>query len=492
MRYGSSARRLGAICLAWLLASSASAQVGAQAEPSPENTAQPSATSGAAPAAAAPGDAPPAPAAAPSAPVEAATAASPPPPPVTATAPVAAPAPPAAAPAPAVDADSQSELPASSPSLPAILIHGFVSEGGFVSTSNDFIGASSRGSLKFLDAGVNFSVQPLDQLRVGLQVVARRVGTISEDTPRLDWAVIDYRLQSWLGLRAGLIKIPLGLYNEYEDIDSARTAILLPQSLYPIRNRDALLSHIGFALYGNLGLGAAGELDYQAWTGTLTIPRSALQITNATLDAVDAKYAAGGQLFWHTPLEGLRVGASFVQASIDFDLRLDSNAVMQLVAMDLLPAGSDGKLVVSQRPDTFWVGSAEYSIGAWLFAAEYARSLMHQQTTLPELIPTIDQDSERFYGMVTYRLSPLFELGTYYSVLHPDVHDRTGKSSKFSKRFLAFQRDLAATIRFDVNDYWLWKLEGHFIDGAADLDSTRNPHPHRYWGLFLARTTVTF
>jgi hypothetical protein len=373
-----------------------------------------------------------------------------------------------------------------------LVIHGFVSEGGYVSTSNEIIGASSRGSLKFLDAGVNFSVQLFDQLRVGLQVVARRVGTVSEDAPRLDWAVVDYRFQPWLGLRAGLIKIPLGLYNEYEDIDSARTAILMPQSLYPIRNRDALISHIGFAAYGELGLGGAGELDYQAWLGILTIPRSALQVSGATLDAVDDKYAAGGQVSWHLPIDGLRIGASVMQASIDFDLTLNGTTVMKLVEANALPAGSDGKLVVSQRPTTFWVGSAEYAVGAWLFAAEYARSLKHQQTTLPQLIPAFDEDSERFYGLVTYRLSPLFELGAYYSVLHADVADRTGKDPKYGERFMAFQRDLAATVRFDVNDNWLWKLEGHFIDGVADLDSTRNPHPDEYWGLFLIRTTVTF
>ncbi|HEX3596688.1 MAG TPA: hypothetical protein VHU80_16370, partial [Polyangiaceae bacterium] len=325
-------------------------------------------------------------------------------------------------------------------------IHGFVSEGGFVSTANEYIGTSSRGSLKMLEAGVNFSVQLLDQLRVGLQLVARDVGTLSEDTPRLDWAVIDYRFQPWFGLRAGVIKLPLGLYNEYEDIDSARTAILMPQSLYPIRNRDALISHTGFAAYGNLSLGDAGALDYQAWLGTLTIPRSALDVTGATLDSVDTKYVTGAQLFWHPPVDGLRVGGTFIQASIDFDLTLDAGTVTQLVTGGALPAGSSGGLVISQRPTRSLVASAEYVVGDWLFAAEYGRWLKHQQSSLPQLIPAFDEDSERFYGLATYRASSRFEFGTYYSVTHADVNDRTGKGPKFKKPYLAFQRDLAATI----------------------------------------------
>ena len=46
-------------------------------------------------------------------------------------------------------------------------VHGFVSEGGFVSTANDYIGASSRGSLKFFEAGINVSPDLTDRLHVG-------------------------------------------------------------------------------------------------------------------------------------------------------------------------------------------------------------------------------------------------------------------------------------------------------------------------------------
>jgi hypothetical protein len=371
-------------------------------------------------------------------------------------------------------------------------IHGFASEGGFVSTANEYIGSSSNGSLKFFETGINVSLEPVDQLRVGLQVVFRSVGVVSEDTPRFDWALVDYRLRPWIGLRAGLIKIPLGLYNEYVDIDSARTAILLPQSVYPLRNRDALISHTGFALYGNLSIGAVGALDYQIWLGTLTIPRSALTLTGASLISTDTKYVTGGQVFWRAPLEGLRLGVSYIRASIDFNLVLDDASVNQLVMAGLLPAGHRGDLVVSQSPTGFWVGSAEYIAGDWLFAAEYSRWLKHQETTLPMLVPTIDEDAERFYALATYRLSTYFEVGTYYSVTHADVNDREGESSKFAKPFNAFQRDLAASVRIDVNEYWLWKVEAHFIDGVAELQAAPNPSPKRRWGLFLFRTTVTF
>lgn len=374
--------------------------------------------------------------------------------------------------------------------LSKIRIHGFVSAGGFKSTENDFIGESERGSLKFFEGGINFSVELTDRLRVGLQFVSRSVGVLSEEVPRLDWGVIDYQWRSWLGMRAGVIKMPLGLYNEYISIDAARTAILLPQSVYPLRNRDALISHTGFALYGNLKLGPVGDLDYQAWLGTLTIPRSALELSGASLDSVDTRYVAGGQLFYR-PIDSLRIGATYLRASIDFNITLEPATTQAVIAGGLAPADYDGSLLVTQRPTSFWVASAEYIEGDWLFAAEYSRWLKHQ-TSRPEIIPELNEDAERFYAMGSYRFHPQWEVGTYYSVSHADVEDRRGRDPKFAKRFFAFQRDLSATLRFDVNEYWLWKIEGHFIDGAADLALTVNTSPKRYWGLALFRTTVTF
>jgi len=387
---------------------------------------------------------------------------------------------------------SESIALAGSNLLSRVQLHGFVNAGGFISTANDYIGDSSGGSLKLFEAGINFSTELTDQLRVGLQFVSRSVGTLSEEVPRLDWAVIDYRYRPWIGMRAGVIKMPLGLYNEYIASDAARTPILLPQSVYPLRNRDALISHTGFALYGTLPLGLAGTLDYQAWLGKLSIPRSALELDGADLDSVDTRYVAGGQVFWNPGIEGLRIGATYLRTTIDFNLTLNPDVLAQVVQAGLAPADYDGSLKVSQDPTSFWVVSAEYTRGDWLFAAEYSRWLKHQTSSFSVLVPTINEDAERFYAMATYRVSPHFEFGTYYSVTHAAVDDRLGHGDEFKKSFVAFQRDLAGTLRFDVNDYWLWKLEGHFMDGAAELQASKNLNPTRYWGLFLFRTTVTF
>ncbi len=377
--------------------------------------------------------------------------------------------------------------------LSKIRIHGFVSQGAFISTANQYIGESSRGSFKMLESGLSIAVEPVDGLRVGMQLVGRSVGTLSEDVPRVDWAMGDYRLQQWLGVRAGLIKMPIGLYNEFADIDSARNAILLPASLYPVRNRDALIAHMGFSVYGNIPLGPVGELEYEAWLGTLAVTRSALTVPSvARIDSIDTRYVTGVRLFWRPPIDGLRIGVTYMRAVIDFYISLDADTTRQAIMAQLAPSDFNGQFKISQDPGAFWVASAEYIRGDWLFAAEYSRWLKYQIASITTVSPTLDEDSERAYVMVNYRLSPHFELGTYYSVVHANVDDRLGKDKRFAKPFHAFQRDLSATLRVDINEYWLCKLEGHFIDGTSELQTTVNTDPKRYWGMFLLRTTVTF
>ncbi|HEV7557538.1 MAG TPA: hypothetical protein VGO00_18870, partial [Kofleriaceae bacterium] len=378
------------------------------------------------------------------------------------------------------------------PSSHSIEIHGFVSEGGFWSTDNDYIGKSSRGSLELFEVGLNVSTEVADRLRVGVQLFARNDGAFDDLSPRVDWAFLDYQWKPWLGLRAGIIKMPFGLYNEYTDIDSARLPILMPQSIYSIRERDVLISHRGFSIYGNRELGSAGDLEYQAWLGALIIPENATTVSGATLDSIDDKYVAGVQAFWHPPVDGLRVGGTYVRTSIDFNLTFTPESIATLVMLGLEPPGYDGKVSVFEHPEQLVIGSVEYARGDWLLAAEYARAFTHTRTTIPALIPTSDTDAESFYAMAAYRLSERFETGLYYADGYADVHDRHGHDPKYLQNYQAFQHDLTVSLRYDVNDHWLWKAEVHGIDGALGISTIDTPNPVQFWALFLVRTTVTF
>jgi hypothetical protein len=71
----------------------------------------------------------------------------------------------------------------------------------------------------------------------------------------------------------------------------------------------------------------------------------------------------------------------------------------------------------------------------------------------------------------------------------PDVSKRSGRAD--------VQNDLAAVLRFDINPYWLAKLEGHYMLGTAGLSPQLNSNEPlsglaRDWAVLLVKTTVYF
>jgi len=356
--------------------------------------------------------------------------------------------------------------------LPSLQIHGFASQGFLLTSANEYLAQSSRGSFEFSEVGLNLTLPATDRLTLGLQVFSRKLGPIGDYRGVLDWYYLDYHWRDWLGIRAGRVKLPFGLYNDSSDVDSARTAVLLPQSIYPAQNRDFLLAQTGVELYGYTGLGHAGGLDYRLYAGTIFLDVRPQPGSPFTVLDLNVPYVAGGRLLW-LPIDGLRLGAS-----LQF-LRLET---------DLLTPPATGSVAV-KIPATLWVASAEYLVRDFLFAAEYSRWLVQTESSNPSVFPESSTTSERAYLSGSYRVNPWLQAGAYYSRLIPNVDRRTWPDG--------VQHDFALTLRFDVNPYWLIKAEGHFLRGTAGLSSSLNGNrplsalePH--WALFALKTTASF
>ncbi len=132
-----------------------------------------------------------------------------------------------------------------------IQIRGFISQGYLISDQNDFYFAETEdGTFQFNEFGINFSAEPTDNLRLGLQLLSRDLGKFGNSEIELDWAFGDYRFRNWMGVRVGKMKRPVGLYNQSRDIDAVRTSILLPSSLYNEAFRNPTLATTGIGLYG--------------------------------------------------------------------------------------------------------------------------------------------------------------------------------------------------------------------------------------------------
>jgi len=367
-------------------------------------------------------------------------------------------------------------------------VHGFVSQGFLQTTKNNYLGHSKRGSFEFTEVGLNFTKGLTDDLRVGVQLFARDLGRLGNYKPTFDWYYLDYRAEDWLGIRVGRTKLPFGLYNENSDIDAARVPVLLPQSVYPVTNRDFLLAQTGGEVYGFVPLGGAGSLEYRGYGGTLFLDISDQNSAAGTITDLSVPYLIGGRLMWLPPIQGLQLGGSLQNLRLDIDFIPAPQTLQALQDAGELPAGFGGSAEFRLKA-LLWVGSIEYSFNDLLLASEISRWKVKSESNLQALLADSTVVSDRFYAMASYRLTPLFTPGAYYSVFFP-------KSGEWSNR-KDYQHDVAVTARFDINEHWLVKAEGHFMHGTAGLSPMDNDNvPQssltRDWGLLLLKTTAYF
>ncbi len=417
-------------------------------------------------------------------------------------------------------------------------IHGFFSQGYLKSTGNNFLNKSTEGDFEFVEMGLNFGTQVTDELRFGLQLYARSLGDIGKMEPVIDWAFLDYSITDWFNIRAGRIKQPYGLFGEYQDLDLTRATVIMPQSVYFAGIRDLLVNFNGVQAYGNLDLEdwSLGNFDYQLSVGALLGapldgPESsmvaffendgynsftktrAIEVLN-----LDNPIYAGLAVQWNTPFEELtdydwgslilKMTLSFYEAEVD--LQMNKEFVDELKLIGVVDYNYSGAVQFQVPYVFFWVGSLEYTYENFVFTAEYTRYFSKFKSNANEVgtVPNSFLNQESFYVQASYRFSDWMQMAAYYSVqFDPDCRDGlngTGcdyapdlqnNPEQLQPRHDAWQKDLALALRFDVNDYWLIKLEGHFIDGTARVYETLNPdkdYLERYWTMFGVKTTLTF
>jgi hypothetical protein len=278
-----------------------------------------------------------------------------------------------------------------------------------------------------------------------------------------------------LGWRAGRVKLPFGLYSDISDIDAARTPVLLPQSLYPQSNRYLLLGVTGGEVYGYVDLGRAGALDYRAVGGAIPIELPPQIGEPEQASALDIPYIASGRFTWETPLPGLHLAASLLVLKLNESVVFPSAPTVPTLNVKDVIYGA--------------IGSVEYAAHDLLLAVEYgqARSVLHDDN--PSVVPqgaTVDAGG---YGLVSYRVSRWFQPSVYYSFFYAN-RNLGSQAQNGTTNDENVQDDLAGTLRFDLNNFWIVKLEGHYMHGTAALGAV--PTAAVDWGLFLIKTTAYF
>lgn len=390
-------------------------------------------------------------------------------------------------------------------------IHGFITQGYLVTDENNFMAdTEGNGSFQYSEAGVNFASDVSERLRLGVQFIARDLGKMGNKEVSIDWAVADYSVNDWLNFRAGKGKLSHGLYNYERDVDMLRASVLLPQSVYTEGWRDSVNAINGISAYGYLPMGPVGNLTYHVDLGNTSVKSDGGEIRQledtmpkalgVEVSDADTKTTLGGQLAWDTifGIDGLRIAAS------GFNFEMDASCeVINGLDGYIYPPHSVVTPTENVNPvDTFpikvptifnlklmsTVGSLEFARGNFVFAAEYMNN--NYEMTLPianrvEMgIPNEKVDGKiykkfdaiGYYGSVSYRFTDWLELGTYYSEYYRDKDDKDGDKALAAglvdQKYAMYLKDLCLSARFDITPNWIFKLEGHLMEGTALLYSS--------------------
>jgi len=359
---------------------------------------------------------------------------------------------------------------------PPVDFHGFVSQGYLYSSAYNYLGESSTGSFLFTEAALNASFNPLPRMRISAQAFTYDVGDAGNYDMVLDYAQAEYTFNNYFGIRAGRVRRPEGIYNDIQDVDMARTFVLLPQGMYDARWRDFNVALDGGEFFGTLPLKQAGSLSYEIYAGIIRPSDDggiASLIHNSLpafihLDSISSDEIFGGQLWWNTPVDGLRFGASggFIPV-------IDYTTTIQTPGGPIHP---DNRMSA-----TFQQFSAEYLWKAWTFQSE-----LYFRNYYPDAVGMPDTHSLTWYGSAAYRFNKWFEAGGYYTEYYGDIHQ--------SDNSLLYQKDAALALRFDATDWWLFKIEAHYIRGTGLLqDNADNPvQSNNGWWMLALKTTVSF
>lgn len=366
-------------------------------------------------------------------------------------------------------------------------IHGFANQAYISTTDNNFFGETSGSeNFGFTELGVNGLIRPLPNMHIAGQLLLRRAGESDDGKVRLDYGLADYVMVSnpvqRVGVRAGRILNPLGIYNETRDVAHTRPSILLPQSIYFDRTRDLAISSDGFQIYGEQRL-VDQEFFWQLGVANPRVdnPEIELALLADLPGKLDGEASYFGRLQWEKDGGRLRVALSTIQANIDY------SSTGQALPLDL----SSGRIIFEPT-----VLSLQYNEEYWSLTAEYAQRHFQYENFGPGL-PDMEFTGESYYLQGSFRFAPRWDAILRYDAAFTDKNDRNGsayEAATTSPAHKRFAKDWTIGVGWNITPQILARSEMHIVNGTAWLPALDNivSAPAKSWNMFNLSLSYRF
>ncbi|MGR9101458.1 MAG: hypothetical protein ACU826_12925 [Gammaproteobacteria bacterium] len=382
-----------------------------------------------------------------------------------------------------------------------VQVHGFLSQAVIHSSDNNFLGKTDdRLAADFRELGVNGSWRALPNLQMAVQLVWRDAGKTDKSKVRVDYGLADYSFfsteSSLLGIRAGRVPIPLGLYNDTRDVASTRPGIFLPQSIYFDINRNLALSADGGFLYG----------EHRTEWGDLFLN---IGVIHPRSDDPAFIHVFTSTPFGKFPAE-MEGETSWVgRLSYEWQGGTVRLAVTYADYNGTLDPKNEGKNPLMSGSFRFnpLIFSAQYNGENWSLTGEYALrrtrlnnfGLNLNKIGLMGIIRAPDSDTtgESYYVQGTYKFNRYIEGMLRYDVLYWDRKDRNGNeyaaANPFQPDHSRFAKDLTVGLRFKLMPSLLLSAEYHRVNGTGWIAALENQNgTKQHWDLFSFMLSYDF
>lgn len=369
------------------------------------------------------------------------------------------------------------------PELPdTVQIHGFLSQALIHTSDNNFFGTTDDNiSDDFRELGINGSWRIIPDLQIAMQVVWRDAGKTDEQGLRIDYGLADYRLysseDSLLGIKAGRVPTPLGLYNDTRDVASTRPGIFLPQSVYFDRNRNTALSGDGGYLYGEQNTDWG---DFSLHVGII-VPRTEdpdLQNQFAKNLQLDGDTSWVSRLNYEWRGGEVRLAITYAEFNGHFS-----------------PIPASIKLNEGQLQYKPLIFSAQYNAEKWSLTGEYAfRGLRLNNFGV---FPDSDMTGQGYYLQGIYKITSFLQGMVRYDELIWDTDDRDGNkyaAQSGNPAYSRFAKDWTIGLRFKLIPGLLLSTEYHHINGTGTISQLENTvgSTKQHWDLYAVMLSYDF
>lgn len=319
-------------------------------------------------------------------------------------------------------------------------IHGYGKQSFMQSSKNNYLD-TKEGSFADTNVDLVFTNKIADNTSVWVQIFG------DASSFGLDWAYVDYKFNNGFSVRAGQMKLPIGIFNEIRDIQILHLGIL-----EPIMYRTE--GDIVFEAYRGVGANyKEGPVTVDLYGGSFI-----LNLTDPAEKCV-TKELIGGKLSYETPIEGLNLIGSYAT----FQGKIIDAATGTVIT----PEGKEHTMVVSVKYDNHNVE----------LNAEYAKNKKLEG-------PSADS----YYVEAGYRFFDKLTPFVRYDFI-ADVSSGVDRSDPSN-----YQKETVVGVGYKINSNFAVKAEERFIDGYylvlnnGDINSSLE----KKWSMFTTGINFMF